>query len=456
AAYTFELSVSSWIETQKLTAPDAEAGEYFGNPVAISSGRVLVSALRESGDGISRGGAVYVFEQSNTTWSATQKVVPSDRRNSDEFGSGLHVQTNRFFGGARNHNGPTVADAGAVYEFAFDVPVPGELTIWPGDTDGSGDVSENDLFPVANCFGLTGPGRAGDFDVSWRPILVPSWGRTGATPACSPSSTLDPVLADATGDGVVDHKDVLPVGIHFGLTPADTASSSGGPPLPRKTLADDQHLIITLAPDVRSGSAQGLSDRLDLPEDVEPADVVPGPALSGETVRLWSFDPSLQVLYAAASLLGSRATADPGKTFLEVRLRSTRPLATGDVTVSRATLNTVDGPVALDPSSLQIMAAGSVNTLTESMIPDRLELSVSPNPAGPKATIGLELPTDGATSVTLYDAIGRQIRVLSSGHRVAGRHRISLDTSGLAAGVYLVRVAIDGDLSLARSLVITR
>jgi hypothetical protein len=456
AAYTFELSAGSWIETQKLTAPDAEAGEYFGNPVAISSGRVLVSALRESGDGISRGGAVYVFEQSNATWSVTQKVVPSDRRTSDEFGLGLHVQPSRFFGGARNHNGPTVADAGAVYEFAFAVPVPGELTIWPGDTDGSGDVSETDLFPVANCFGLTGLPRGGDFDASWRPILVPAWGRTGATSACSPSSTLDPVLADATGDGVVDHKDVLPVGINFGLTPADTASSSGGPPLPRKTSTYDQHLIVRLAPDVGSGSVLGLSVRLTLPEEAEPVEVVPGPALAGETIRFWSFDPSPRVLYAAASLLGSQTTADPGETFLKVRLQSPQPVAVDDVVVSKAMLNTVDGPVTVESSSVEITLAGGVNTSTESVIPDRLELSVSPNPAGPKATIGLKLPTDGAASVTLYDAIGRQIRVLSSGHLIAGRYRFSLDTYGLASGVYFVRVAIEGDFSLARSLVITR
>ncbi len=462
AAYTFELREDigvvggTWIETQKLVAPDAEVGEYFGYPVGISSGRVFVSALRESSGTVSRGGAVYVFDQSGGGWTASEKIVPHDQSTNDEFGSGLHVQSDRFFGGARNHDGAAVADAGAVYQFVFEEAVPGELILWPGDTDGSGDVSENDLFPIANCFGLTGPAQGSEFDVSWRPVLVPSWGRTGVPLACAPSSTLDPALADATGDGVVDHDDVLPVGINFGLTPADTASSSGDPPLPRKILTQSDHFLLSVDSDALLAPILGLSVRLSLPVPVDPVDALPGPALSGETIRLWSFDASRHVLYAAASLLGSRATAEPDGILLDVRLQSAEPVSAADIVVLNATLNTVDGPAALDPSSVRILMAGRVDTSPEGIIPDRLDMSVSPNPAGPTASVRLKLPAEAAVRVALYDVMGRQIRVLSSGHHIAGSYRYDLDSVGLASGIYFVRVAIDGDSFLTRSLVITR
>ena len=45
-----------------------------------------------------------------------------------------------------------------------------------------------------------------------------------------------------------------------------------------------------------------------------------------------------------------------------------------------------------------------------------------------------------AVTVTLYDALGRAIRVLEDGTKGAGAHAVRVAAEGLAAGVYFVEV----------------
>jgi WD40 repeat protein len=457
AAYVFELIDGTWIETQKLRAPDAEDGEWFGNPVAVSASRVLISALRESDGAISQGGAVYVFEKVGDAWTGTQKIMPSERASLDWFGNGLHVngRETRLYAGATRHNVGSAADAGAVYQFSLKTTVPVELTLWPGDTDGSGDVSEDDLFPVANCFGLSGPQRAGEFDISWNPVTVSPWGST--LEGCVPATTVDPVLADATGDGTVNHEDVLPIGVNFGLVTAESAGSGSGPQPATKArmVTARTTLSIALLLSGRRPNLRGLSVQLRLPEGAVPVAAGPGSALASQSLDLWAFDSDRRTVHAAASLIQPETVQDPAGELLAVSVESAVPVEASDTEIIAVVLNTASGPVTISRSAVSVSAARSVSSGDREILPERLELSVAPNPVRLNAFLRVELPAEGEMRIALFDVLGREVREIVSDRLSAGRYRFQLDSGGLAAGVYFVRAELDGS-SLTRSLVIAR
>jgi hypothetical protein len=92
AAYVFKRSGTSWAQEQKLTAPDAAAGDYFGSAVAISGDTVLIGAYHEGDPPLYEAGAAYVFVRSGTTWSFQQKLTHLDAALAENFGVSVALQ----------------------------------------------------------------------------------------------------------------------------------------------------------------------------------------------------------------------------------------------------------------------------------------------------------------------------------------------------------------------------
>ena len=87
AVYVYQLVNGSWIEQQKLTAPDAHV---FGFDVAIENGEILVGAHgTDNGMNVSKG-AVFVFGQINGVWTQTQKLTGAH----DGFGLSVNATDN--------------------------------------------------------------------------------------------------------------------------------------------------------------------------------------------------------------------------------------------------------------------------------------------------------------------------------------------------------------------------
>lgn len=89
--------------------------------------------------------------------------------------------------------------------------------------------------------------------------------------------------------------------------------------------------------------------------------------------------------------------------------------------------------------------------------PEQLELlGTAPNPARQQATVRYAVPEDMDAKVTLrlYDMVARQVRSMRA-HAEAGRHEHPLDVSGLASGVYVLRL-VAGGTSKTRKLTIVR
>ncbi len=74
-------------------------------------------------------------------------------------------------------------------------------------------------------------------------------------------------------------------------------------------------------------------------------------------------------------------------------------------------------------------------------LPDRLVLGQNyPNPFNPSTEIRFDLPKPGAVTLTVYDALGRLVETLATGHHEAGTYEVVWDGSGLPSGLYLYRL----------------
>lgn len=67
-----------------------------------------------------------------------------------------------------------------------------------------------------------------------------------------------------------------------------------------------------------------------------------------------------------------------------------------------------------------------------------------PNPTRGTSELSLSLAEASAVAVRVYDVTGREVVARPASTLAAGSHRIALDTQGLAAGLYVVRVTAEG------------
>ncbi len=63
-----------------------------------------------------------------------------------------------------------------------------------------------------------------------------------------------------------------------------------------------------------------------------------------------------------------------------------------------------------------------------------------PNPFNPKTVVGFRLSVFGKVKITVHDILGREVAVLVDENKDPGDHTATLDASGFASGVYIVRM----------------
>lgn len=83
--------------------------------------------------------------------------------------------------------------------------------------------------------------------------------------------------------------------------------------------------------------------------------------------------------------------------------------------------------------------------------PSNLELHQNyPNPFNPSTKISYRLAVSGRTKLTVYDNQGRQVAVLVDEMMRVGTHSATFDASGMASGVYVYRLQVDGFSKVGR------
>jgi uncharacterized repeat protein (TIGR01451 family) len=110
---TRAIAGGTFIEQNKLIAPDADDEDYLGTAVA-AWGNYIAAGVPYDWDGSNIGaGSVYLFESNNYIWNKPRKLEPSDGEPEDEFGLSLAMQDEFLFIGAPGHS----QRRGAVYVF---------------------------------------------------------------------------------------------------------------------------------------------------------------------------------------------------------------------------------------------------------------------------------------------------------------------------------------------------
>jgi hypothetical protein len=95
AAYVFTRSGSTWTQQQKLSPSAIVAFTYFGNSVSINSDATY-AIIGAHGD-TSGAGAVSVFSRSGSTWTLERKITASDAQASDYFGLGVSLSSDAAY-----------------------------------------------------------------------------------------------------------------------------------------------------------------------------------------------------------------------------------------------------------------------------------------------------------------------------------------------------------------------
>ncbi|MGV3589669.1 MAG: T9SS type A sorting domain-containing protein [Adhaeribacter sp.] len=78
-----------------------------------------------------------------------------------------------------------------------------------------------------------------------------------------------------------------------------------------------------------------------------------------------------------------------------------------------------------------------------------------PNPFSASTTIEFTIPEEAPVELTLYDNLGKQIRLLMKEHKPAGNHTYILNAGSLASGIYSYQLKV-GNYVKTRKLVIVR
>ena len=125
AAYVFVRSGTSWTFQQKLVASDGVSGDFFGSSVAVSGNTLIVGAYREENAGGFEAGSAYVFVRSGTTWIQQQKLVAPDAAANDNFGFAVAIDGDTVVVGAFQDDNQGGANAGTAWVFVR------SGTIWP-------------------------------------------------------------------------------------------------------------------------------------------------------------------------------------------------------------------------------------------------------------------------------------------------------------------------------------
>jgi len=111
AAYVFVRNGTTWSQQAYLKASNTDAGDYFGNSVAISGDTVIVGSPYEasnakgingnqSDNSASQAGASYIFVRNGTTWSQQAYVKASNTDPGDFFGFSVALSGDTAVAGA--------------------------------------------------------------------------------------------------------------------------------------------------------------------------------------------------------------------------------------------------------------------------------------------------------------------------------------------------------------------
>lgn len=117
AVVTFKRHANKWQQQKIITAPDAKAGDAFGQSIALTKDHLIIGAPRNDVSG-KDSGAAYIYKRVNDNWRYQTKITASDGAAGDLFGISLAIDETTIIVGADLHD-KTANNAGAVYVYTL-------------------------------------------------------------------------------------------------------------------------------------------------------------------------------------------------------------------------------------------------------------------------------------------------------------------------------------------------
>jgi hypothetical protein len=103
------------------------------------------------------------------------------------------------------------------------------------------------------------------------------------------------------------------------------------------------------------------------------------------------------------------------------------------------------------PGSFGFQLVGAISTSTRAELQVE-DLKLYPNPVNEQMTVSMNLPEGTNLEAQVFDLFGRSVLTRSLGNLPGGQQQFDVNTSGLAAGVYSLRIT-DGHASKAMKFV---
>lgn len=135
-----------------------------------------------------------------------------------------------------------------------------------------------------------------------------------------------------------------------------------------------------------------------------------------------------------------------------VRFRVLNPTVTLQIEIAQALISDPSGQMtALNASQTNVRAMPTGYALNQN----------HPNPFNPETVVPFSLPQTGDMHLAIYNTLGQEIRVLASGIKEAGFHRITWNGTNqngqqVASGIYFIRLQAAGTHSRVRKMMLLK
>ncbi len=117
AAYVFEPDGDGWTRTATLAAADADSGDNFGSAAALAGDTAVVGAWADADPNGEEGGSAYVFERAGGEWTQAAKLSAGDGDSGDAFGTSVAAADGAVLVGAPEDEDPNGFVGGSAYVF---------------------------------------------------------------------------------------------------------------------------------------------------------------------------------------------------------------------------------------------------------------------------------------------------------------------------------------------------
>jgi hypothetical protein len=121
SAYVFEYDGTAWTQVARLTPSDAAAGDWFGVAVAISGDTIVIGARFHDGPAGADQGAAYLFVRPAGGWTDSTescRLAAPDAAAGDQFGNSVSISGDTVVVGAYSaDNAAPGSNQGAAYVF---------------------------------------------------------------------------------------------------------------------------------------------------------------------------------------------------------------------------------------------------------------------------------------------------------------------------------------------------